>query len=197
MADCVATVYRAIVKKAKMKPADHVMVQGCGGLGLSAVLISKLVGARVIAVDIMDKKLEFAKSLGADEVVNASRENVIEAVKRLTDGRGADRVIDLVGTGNAVLTSLDSLAPSGRLVQVGHSMESFTAKVRQLMAREISIAGNSANTRQDLVETLDLVGSGRLRIKPVITDEFKLSQINEAIDQLKKHEILGRAVVKP
>jgi alcohol dehydrogenase, propanol-preferring len=197
MADCVATVYRAVVRKGEIKPADNVMVQGVGGLGLSAVLISKLVGARVIAVDIIDRKLEFAKSLGADEVVNASREKVPEAVKRLTDGRGADRIIDLVGTGNAVLTSLDSLAPSGRLVQVGHSMESLTVKVRQLMGREISITGNSANTRQDLVETLDLAGSGRLRIKPIITDEFNLSQLNEAIDKLMKHEILGRAVVKP
>lgn len=197
MADCVATVYRAIVRKGEVKPTDNVMVQGVGGLGLSAILISKLVGARVIAVDIMDEKLDFAKKLGADEVVNASREKVPEAVKRLTDGMGVDRVIDLVGTGNAVLTSLDSLAPSGRLVQVGHSMESLTVKVRQLMSREISIVGNSANTRQDLADTLALAGSAKLRIKPIITDEFRLPQVNEAIDKLRRHEILGRAVVKP
>jgi alcohol dehydrogenase, propanol-preferring len=197
MADCVATVYRAVVRKGEVKPTDNVMVQGVGGLGLSAVLISKLVGARVIAVDIIDEKLELARKLGADELVNASREKVPEAVKRLTDGMGADRVIDLVGTGNAILTSLDSMAPSGRLVQVGHSMESFTVKVRQLMGREFSIFGNSANTRQDLVDTLALAGSGRLRVKPIITDEFKLPQVNEAFNKLRRHEILGRAVVKP
>ena len=197
MADCVATIYRAVVRKGEVKPTDNVMVQGAGGLGLSAVLISKLVGARVIAVDIIDKKLDFAKKLGADEVINASKENVPDAVKRLTGGMGADRVIDLVGTGNAVLTSLDSLAPFGRLVQVGYTTESFTARVRQLMGMEASTVSNVANTRQDLVDTLDLAGSGRLRIKPIITDEFELLQVNEAIEKLRKHEILGRAVIKP
>jgi propanol-preferring alcohol dehydrogenase len=197
IADCVATVYRAVVRRGEVKPTDNVMVQGAGGLGLSAVLISKLVGARVIAVDITEEKLAFAKKLGADEVINASREKVPEAIKRLTGGMGADRVINLVGTGDSVLTSLDSLAPSGRLVQLGHTSESFTAKVTQIQRREVSIVGNSANTRQDLVDTLELAGSGRLLIKPIITDEFKLPQVNEAIDKLRKHEILGRAVVKP
>lgn len=197
MADCVATIYRAVVRKGEIKPTDNVMVQGAGGLGLSAIVLSKLVGARVIAVDVIDKKLEFAKSLGADEVINASREKVPEAIRRLTEGQGADRVIDLVGTGNAVLTSLDSLAPSGRLVQVGHSKESFTVRVRQIMNQEISIVSNSANTRQDLIDTLGLAGSGKLRIKPIITDEFQLVQVNDAIDKLRRHEILGRAVVRP
>ena len=197
IADCVATVYRAVVKRGEVKPTDQVMVQGVGGLGLSAVLISRLVGARVIAVDITDEKLAFAKKVGADEVIHASREKVPDAVKQLTGGMGADRVINLVGTGDSVLTALDSLAPSGRLVQLGHTAESFTAKVTQIQRREVSIVGNSANTRQDLVDTLELAGSGRLKIKPIITDEFKLVQVNEAIDKLKKHQILGRAVVKP
>lgn len=197
IADCVATVYRAVVKRGEVKPTDNVVVLGVGGLGLSAVLISRLVGARVIAVDITDEKLNFAKKLGADEVINASREKVPEAVKRLTGGMGADRIINLVGTGDSVLISLDSLAPSGRLVQLGHTGESFTAKVTQIQRRDVSIVGNSANTRQDLVDTLELVDSGRLHIKPIITDEFTLPQVNEAIGKLRKHEILGRAVVKP
>ncbi|MFC1906442.1 alcohol dehydrogenase catalytic domain-containing protein [Chloroflexota bacterium] len=197
MADCVATIYRAVVRRGEVKPSDNVMVQGIGGLGLSAVLISKMLGARVIAVDILDEKLNLAKKLGADEAVNATKERVPEAIKRLTDGVGVSCIIDLVGTGNAVLTSLDSLAPSGRLVQVGHSSESLTVKVRQLRGREFSIMGTSANTRQDLVDTLDLVGSGRLRIKPIITDRFELTQVNEAIDKLRRHDILGRAVIIP
>ncbi len=197
MADCVATIYRAVVRQGEVKPTHNVMVQGVGGLGLSAVIISKLVGARVIAVDIMDEKLDFAKKMGADEVVNASREKVPEAVKRLTEGRGADRIIDLVGSAKAVVTSFETLAPSGRLVQVGHSWDDVTLKVRQMMLMEIGMVGVSANTRQDLLDTLNLAASGRIKIKPIITDTFKLTQVNEAIEKMKKHEILGRAVVKP
>jgi D-arabinose 1-dehydrogenase-like Zn-dependent alcohol dehydrogenase len=197
MADCVATIYRAVVRQGEVKPIHNVMVQGIGGLGLSAVIISKLVGARVIAVDIMDEKLDFAKKMGADEVVNASREKVPEAVKRLTEGRGADRIIDLVGSAKSVVTSFETLAPSGRLVQVGHSWDDVTLKVRQMMIMEIGMVGVSANTRQDLLDTLNLAASGKIKIKPIITDTFRLAQVNEVIEKMKRHEILGRAVVKP
>ncbi|MFH0897643.1 MAG: alcohol dehydrogenase catalytic domain-containing protein [Candidatus Bathyarchaeota archaeon] len=197
MADCVATVYRSVVKKGEVSPTDNVMIQGLGGLGMAGLLISKLIGAKVIAVDIIDKKLEFAKKLGADEVINASKENVPDAIKRLTDGMGADRIFDFIGTNKTVLTSLASLGRSGRLVQTGYTRDSFTITVTQLRGSESQILGVTANTRQDLVDTLNLVGSGKLNIKQIITDEFRLSQVNEALDGLRKGLILGRAVVKP
>jgi len=158
IADCVATVYRAVVRRGEVRPTDNVMVLGVGGLGLSAVLISRLVGARVIAVDITDEKLDFAKSWGQMRCFMPLGRR--SGCDQTVNGRhGADRVINLVGTGDSVLTSLDSLAPSGRLVQLGHTAESFTAKVTQIQRREVSIVGNSANTRQDLVDTLALAGA--------------------------------------
>ena len=196
LACCVGTTYRAIVVRGQVKPGSNVMVQGIGGLGLSSILIAKLVGARVIAVDIRDEKLKFAKQLGAEETVNASKENVVEAVNRLTDGVGVDYVIDLVGTGRAVETALACVGRCGKVVQVGHTAEPFSATSRQFIGGEKEMLGVAANTRSDLVNVINLVQAGRLYVKPIITNEFPLSQVNHALDLLRKGQILGRAVIK-
>jgi len=195
--DAVATSYHAVTRRARVEAGSNVVILGAGGLGLSTLQITKLVGARAIAVDIRDDKLRFARELGADEVVNAASEDVAEAVKRLTGGEGADYVFEFVGGAQTIDQAIRSLRRAGKLVILGHMPEKFSTTASQLISGELEILGSRANTRQDLTDTLRLVSTGKIRIKPIITNEYPLDQVNTALDLLRKGEILGRAVVKP
>ena len=194
--DAVATSYHAVMKRAKVEAGSNVMIQGTGGLGLSTLQVAKLAGARVIAVDIRDEKLEFARKLGADEVINAAEEDVVEAVKRLTDGEGADYVFEFVGGAQTIDQAIRSLRRTGKLVIIGHMPEKFSTTASQLISGELEILGSRANTRQDLVDTLKLIKTGKFNIKPIITNHYPLSQVNTALNLLRRGEILGRTVIK-
>ncbi len=196
LADCVATTYRALVIRGQVRVGSNIMVQGIGGLGASSILISKMLGTRVIAVDIKDDKLEFAKKLGADDTVNAVKESVPDAIKRLTNNKGVDYVIDLAGVGKAVETSLACVGKCGKILQVGHTNSPFTATSDQLFSGEKEIIGVTANSRKDILDVINLYKVGKLNYKSIITDEFPLDQINHAHDLMRKGELLGRAVIK-
>lgn len=195
--DAVATSYHAVTKRARVEAGSNVVILGAGGLGLSTMQFAKLVGARVIAVDIRDDKLRFARELGADEVINAAVEDVAEAVKRLTDGEGADYVFEFVGGAHTVDQAIRSLRRAGKLVILGHMPEKFSTTASQLISGELEILGSRANTRQDLTDTLRLVSTGKILIEPIVTNEYPLDQVNTALNLLRKGGILGRAVIKP
>ncbi len=197
MADCVATVYRSVVGKGEVRPTDNVMIQGLGGLGLTGVLISKMVGARVIAVARTRARLEFAKQLGADETIDASRENVPDEVKRLTSNTGTDYVVNLVGTAEGFETALKCLGKGGKILQLGHLNDDLPWKITWEDLRwEKDILGCRNSTRKDLLDVINLVKIGKLKVGQIITDEFPLSQINHARDLQQKGRIFGRAVIK-
>jgi propanol-preferring alcohol dehydrogenase len=195
--DAVATSYHAVTKRAKVHAGSNVIVHGAGGLGLSTIQFAKLVGARVIAVDIRDEKLDFARKMGADEVIDSSKKSAVEEVKRLTDGEGADYIFEFVGGAQTIDQAIKSLRRAGKLVIIGHVPEKFSATASQLISGELEIIGSRANTRQDLIDTLKLVAEKKIRIKPIITNKYPLYEVNIALDLLRKGEILGRAVVEP
>ena len=117
---CVATGIGAVVRHARVPAGSSVLVIGCGGVGLNVVQGARLAGARtIIACDLRDNKLDYARTFGATHTLNAGRDNVIERVRELTDGLGVDAAFDAIGTEPTALQAIEALAPGGHAVLVG------------------------------------------------------------------------------
>ncbi len=197
VADTVGTSLHAIKERAAVKIFDDVLIVGAGGgVGIHAVQVAKLFGGRVIATDISEEKLEMAKKYGADEVINAKLRSFDDEVKRLTNGRGVDAVIDNVAVLETLQASLRSLAVAGRLVVVGvRTGISFGIDPTKLVMREIVITGARNVTKLEMAEALELVGQGR--VKSIVTKTFPLHEAELAHELLRADKITGRSVLVP
>lgn len=182
------TTYKAI-KVAKVAPAETVAVFGIGGLGHLALQYARIAGAFVIAVDIEDHKLELATRLGADHVVNAAREDPVEAIQRLG---GADVAVALAASSASFNQAFGSLRRGGRLVCValpaGGTIE---LPIFDTVLKGISVIGSIVGTRNDLADVFALHAAGRTEVVAV---ERKLDEVNESIAEVLAGEIPARVV---
>lgn len=195
LADAVATPLHALKDQAGLQPGETLAVIGAGGLGLQAVQIGKLLGARVLAVDLEEKRLAAARGFGA-EAFSAGAERWEEALLAATQGRGAAAVLDLVGKNETLNAALTFLKKGGRLIVVGYSFEKpFSIFPASIMRGEFRIIGSRACRPRDLEEVIALVAAGK--IKPLVSETVPLEEANEVHARLKKNEILGRAVLRP
>jgi alcohol dehydrogenase, propanol-preferring len=189
------TAYGA-VKNANLKPDDNVVIVGTGGLGLMAIQLAKAVtGARIIAMDIDDKKLEVAKKEGADIIVNSKKEDPTKATMELTDKLGADAVIDFVNATKTVEAEMQFLRRRARLVLVGLFGGELRLSLVAMPTRAYKLIGSYTGSLQDMVELVSLAKRGV--VEPVISNRFRLSQATEALTMLKKGKIVGRGVINP
>jgi len=191
----VASSYHALMDIAQLRKGETLLINGTGGLGSSAVQIAKVAGAKIIAVDVVDEKLEMAKKLGADETVNPRTQDLGEAVKRFTGGQGVDVALELVGTSAAGRAALGTLGKTGRYVIVGYTKEALEATPLILVILEAQIRGVVAYTMKDLQAVVRLVQRGRL--KPVVARKFGLDELSSALDLLRQGSITGRSVAVP
>jgi propanol-preferring alcohol dehydrogenase len=162
---------------------------------MQGIQLAAMAGGRVIGVARSEKKLELARSLGAEWVINGRDQKLTEKILDITGGRGADVVIDLVSTQETFQTAAGSVAKGGTIVIVGSTGIEITFSVGQVMFKEIAIKGSLGMTKRTVLDAVDLCAGGR--IKPVITNRFSLEEINEAARMLDSGEILGRAVLIP
>ena len=189
------TAYGAI-RNAKLKPFDNVVIVGTGGLGLMAIQLAKAVtGARIIAMDIDDKKLEVAKKEGADTIVNSKTEDPVKAVMELTDKLGADAIIDFVNATKSVETDMRLIRKRARLVLVGLFGGELRLSLVTMPTRAYKIIGSYTGSLDDLVQLVSLAKRGV--IKPVVSNKFKLDQAGQALQMLKDGKIVGRGVINP
>ncbi len=198
--DAIGTPLHTIRERARVRPPDTVMVIGAaGGVGIHAVQMAKVCGGWVIAVDISDEKLAKTKEYGADAVINASRTDFVEEVKRLTNGKGVDAVVDFVCTSDTLSKGFQSLNRGGRLVclargRAGGATEAvLPVQPGSLVGNEFIITGAKYCTKHELAETIEIVRQGR--IKPVITQRFSLEEVEKAHKLLDERKIFGRAVM--
>ena len=193
--DAVCTSLHAIRDQAEVRLNDYVVILGVGGLGMQAVQIAHLSGARVIAVARNEKKLAFAKGLGAEWTINGNDERLAEKIVEVTEGRGADVVIDMVGTQQTFQSSANCLKKGGTTVIVGSGTPEIAFSVGQVMFKEIAIKGSLGMTKQTVIDAIDLCQSGRLT--PVVTDRYPLEEINDAARSLSEGKVIGRSVLIP
>ena len=184
------TTYKA-VKVAGTRPSDLVAVFGVGGLGHMAIQYATIAGARVIAVDVLDEKLELAKSLGAEFTVNAAKDP-IEAIQTLG---GADQAIALAVSPKSFEQAFGSLKRGGTLVFVALPAENeMKLPIFQTVLNGITVVGSIVGTRVDLKEVFELHAAGRTH---VTYEERPLVEVNEAIDDVLAGNVPARVVFRP
>ncbi len=190
--DAVATPYHALRYVGELRGGEWLVVYGIGGLGVHAVQIAKLFGANVVAVDVLEEKLGLARRYGADYTVNASEVDPVEEVRAITGG-GADVAVDLAGRVETVEYAVKSVRPLGRVVCVGFPPESVPIDVSDVIVRKVVIKGSRGLRHTDLEEVLSLVAKGV--VKPVVSHRFRLEEINEGYERLRRGELIRGVVV--
>ena len=178
-----ATSYRGLVHQAKLAAGETLVVIGCGGVGLSAVMIGAALGARVIAVDISVDALASAARAGATFTVNSSGmtdPEVVERVRLLSDG-GAQVSVEALGRESTVAIAIRSLATRGRHVQIGLLAEDPVLPLGVVIGRELAVLGSHGMPASDYPELLALVASGRLRPQDLISQRIGLADAPAAL----------------
>lgn len=192
--DAIATPYK-VTRRARIRPLEDVLVIGAaGGVGIHMVQLARYVGARVLAADRGEQKLAAAREAGADEVVDALSGSIEEQARRLTDGRGVDVVVDFVASPETLQAGLAALAPGGRLAILGvHRGSRFTVDALQMLSGELEVIGSRYVTRQEIVDSLELVRRGHIR--PIVTRTFPLEEAERAHELLGQGAMIGRAAL--
>ena len=188
-----ATAHHAVVTRGGADERDLVAVIGAGGVGLSAVQVAKARGARVVAVDVRAEARDAARAVGADDAVGP--DDALAAILAATKDRGADLVVDLVSTPDAMRLGVAALARGGTLVEVGPGEEGLAVSPDLLVDREISVVGSLSSTIADLARAVALAEGGLL--KPVVTRTASLAECADVIGDLEQGRIVGRAVILP
>ena len=189
------TAWHMLLARAELQPGEDVLILGAGsGVGSAAIQIAKFFGARVIATAGSDEKLQKAKQLGADHLINHNTQKIRDEVRRITNKRGVDVVFEHVGTATWD-DSFASLAPGGRLVTCG-ATTGYDAKVdlRFLFSRQLSLLGSYMGTKSELHSIMGLVASGRF--KPIVDRIFPLSACAEAHAYLESGSQFGKVVLR-
>lgn len=190
------TAWHMLVTRARIKFGETVLVWGAGsGVGSAAIQIAKLLGAHVIAATGGEEKVDRAKRLGADEVIDYKAENVRQRVQELTDGRGVDVVFEHVGQATWDI-SIKSLTPGGRLVTCGNTTgwEAHT-DLRYVFARQLTILGSYMGSKAELLELLPWIEAGRLQ--PVVHTVLPLHEAAHAHEILEAGRQFGKVVLEP
>jgi 2-desacetyl-2-hydroxyethyl bacteriochlorophyllide A dehydrogenase len=179
---------------AGLQQGETVLVMGAGsGVGMMAVQMAKLAGAHVITTVGSEEKVPKAKNLGADAVINHSKEKVAERVKALTERHGVDVVIEHIGP-DVWDSCLESLAKGGRLITCGATTGGdVKLNLRYMYARQLTIKGAYMGTRAELVKAAELVRQGRLI--PVIDRTFPLQEARQAQDLMLQRQFFGKIVL--
>lgn len=197
----VITGFGAAVNRAKVRPMSSCVIIGIGGVGLSAVQGAAICGGNpIIAVDVVDRKLDAAKNFGATHTVNSSKVDAVEAVKELTDGLGADYVFITVGNAEAISQGFSMTSNCGMTVAVGlpNFQDTVTLSPFPFILGERVLTGSFMGTttlKTDIPKMVKLYQAGILKLDELVTAHYPLEQINEAIDAVMKGEALRNVIV--
>ena len=192
-----ATSYRAVVEQGRIAEGQWVAVWGCGGVGLSSVMIAATLGARVVAVDIEDAKLQFALSIGAEAVVNSTKEDAAETILERTSG-GSHISIDALGHPNILNKSIDSLRKGGRHIQIGimeAGLHSVPVPVDKVIARELTIVGSHGMQAHRYPEMMRSIRDGKLKPEMLIGQRIPLEDAPHALMKMNDFFGLGSTVI--
>jgi S-(hydroxymethyl)glutathione dehydrogenase/alcohol dehydrogenase len=198
----VTTGVGAVLNTAKVEPGSTVAVIGCGGVGLNVVQGAAIAGAsKVIAVDLLDNKLDYASSFGATHLVNGSNGDAVEQVRDLTGG-GVDYAFEVIGNYRTVEQAIRMLRQAGTAVIVGMAPQNQTAGFDPLLfvqkeARLLGCWYGSSRPRLDFHRFIEMTLAGKLKVKEMITRRYPLDEINEAYDSLGRGEVARSVVTFP
>ncbi|MGB5820679.1 MAG: zinc-dependent alcohol dehydrogenase family protein [Saonia sp.] len=192
------TSFRAIVAQGKVSENEYVAIHGCGGVGLSAIMIAHALGAKVIAVDINEETLAFAKELGAVATVNASRNpDVVQQVKELTQG-GAHVSVDALGSTTTCFNSIANLRKRGKHIQVGlmaGNHQHPKIPMDKVIAEELELIGSHGMQAHAYPEMLQMIKNGQLHPEKLIERTISLEEATIALTHMDKFDHKGILVI--
>ena len=192
------TSFRAIVAQGKVSAGQWVAVHGCGGVGLSAIMIANALGAQVVAVDITDEKLDFAQSIGAAAVVNATQtDDVVQAVIDLTGG-GAHLSIDALGSPITCFNSIANLRKRGKHVQIGLMVADHkhpAIPMDKVIAHELEILGSHGMQAHEYPALLTMIQSGKLAPEKLVHNTISLEESLDALVNMNSFSGTGITLI--
>ncbi len=192
--DAVGCMYNGLKNQAKLRAGQTLLIMGVGGLGMNAIQLGKLMGATVFATSRKADKLETAREMGADEVIDTSREDLQKRVRELTGGRGVDVALDNIGLEWSINEGVSMVRPGGRVLVCGYISEEFRVNYQEVMKFEKEILGMRGMTRQDMAEVIELVNSKK--IVPYVYKTVPFEEINGALGLLRGGGTKGRVVLQ-
>lgn len=201
LADCI----HAVRDQAQAKAGDSLAIIGAGQMGLQMLMVAKAMGVRVLTSEAYEPRLNLAKKLGADHAINAAKEDPVEAVKKMTGGKGADAAIASIGHPAAIVQGLKMVKPRGRVVIFGGAPEGTVVPLdpNVIHYNEIILTGSSwvgvppyFNIKL-YNEALELIASKKVPVGELITHRFPLDQIRRAFEIIDKKEGLKAIIIPP
>lgn len=196
LADAGLTAYHAVAKAARvLRPGETCVMIGAGGLGHIGIQVLKAIsGATLIVIDRNQDALNLAKELGADHIIQATEDgSFVQKVLDLTNGKGAESVIDFVAEGGSTKTGVKMLRRNGNYAVVGYG-ENLDIPTIDIISTEINFIGNLVGSYNDLAELMILAAQGKVKLH---TSIYKLEDFQKAIDDLSAGKVRGRAILVP
>jgi NDMA-dependent alcohol dehydrogenase len=198
---CVPTGVGAVTSCARVEAGASVLVIGCGGVGLNVVQGARLAGAgMIVACDLLDSKLGYAKEFGATHTFNGKQDNIVERVRELTDGRGVDYAFDAIGGEQTTLQILDAIRPGGVAVIVGMAAMAVRAPITPyaMALQEKTLKGTmygSVRPPIDFPRLVELYLDGRLKLDQLVSRTYTLDEINDGFQALTSGQVARGVVV--
>jgi D-arabinose 1-dehydrogenase-like Zn-dependent alcohol dehydrogenase len=192
------TSFHGLVDQAQVRAGEWVAVHGCGGIGLSAIQIAAALGARVIAVDVADDKLSFAKELGAEATVNAAKDDAAGAIMSLTGG-GAQVSVDALGIATTCLNSILSLRKRGRHLQIGLTTQAekgmVAVPVDVIVFKELQIVGSLGMQAPNFAAMLAMVEARKVAPGKLVSRTVGLEDVNSVVESMGSYGTTGVTVI--
>ena len=184
------------IKKALVNKPENILIVGAGGLGLMGVQIAKaLTNSNIICADLDDEKLNSAKELGANHIINTKESDAVKKIMTICDEKGVDSIVDFVNAPPTVKMDLSIIRKRGNIVLVGLFGGSVDLSLVSIPLKAITIQGAYTGSYNDMIELIQLAESGV--INPIVSKHYTLDEANIALEDLKNRKIIGRAVINP
>ena len=193
----VTTAWHALTDRANVRAGEWVAIHGTGGIGLATLLLSKMIGAQVVVVDVVEEKLNHAKQLGADATVNAQKNNAVDAIRDVTGG-GAQVSVEALGIEETTNASVECLATLGRHVHIGMPAAGngrMEVNMRAIYTKQLSFFGTRGMPAWKYPTLLEMIDRGEVDISPMVSREVTLSDASDELRAMKGPTPPGTAVI--
>lgn len=176
------------VSRGDIKKGDNVLVFGAGPIGTFAVIAAKLRGANVYVADMLKGRLEHARLMGADDIIDVNEVDIKEKAMEITHSRGMDVCIEAVGNPVTFLNCIDTVAFAGKIILIGNCKKETTFNHSVLLKKELNVYGSRNALKNDFIELIDLTSSGKVDIDKMVTNVFDIDNVVQAFERLAHND---------
>jgi threonine dehydrogenase-like Zn-dependent dehydrogenase len=171
------------VSRGRVGADDTVAVFGCGGVGLGAVAGAAFRGARTIAVDVDDAKLNTARAAGATDLIHSANEDLHARLKEITGGHGPSVIIEAIGLSETFVAAVEEVAFTGRVVYIGYAKQPVAYDTKLFVQKELDIMGSRNALPEDFLEVIAMLEAGRFPVKEAVSTEIGMDEVPSTLQQ--------------